>query len=179
MATTERYIGSPVLRKEDPDLITGQAQYVDNMTMAGMVWMALVRPPYVHAKIDRIETTAAEGMPGVIGVYTAEDLGLGALPFVWPITEDIKVPVHYPLTKDKIRFNGDAVAVVVAQTREQALDATESVTVEANPLTAVTDENPRPRFWFHLIRPRPFPSSSSKSKARAAIGNNGCARGSR
>src|SRR5207248_9244662 len=69
----------------------------------------------------------------------ADDLGLGALPFVWPITEDIKVPVHYPLTKDKIRFNGDAVALVVAQTREQALDAAESVTVEANPLTAVTD----------------------------------------
>jgi carbon-monoxide dehydrogenase large subunit len=139
MAATERYIGSPVLRKEDPDLITGQAQYVDNMTMAGMVWMALVRPPYVHAKIDRIDGSAASSMPGVIGVYTADDLGLGALPFVWPITEDIKVPVHHPLAEDKIRFNGDAVAVVVADSRERAVDAAESVSVEASPLPAVTD----------------------------------------
>ena len=78
-------------------------------------------------------------MPGVVGVYTAGDLELGALPFVWPITEDIKVPVHYALASDKVRFNGDAVAVVVAETREQALDAAEVVAVTATELPAVVD----------------------------------------
>src|SRR5436190_1472625 len=118
MAMTETFIGQPVLRnKEDPDLLTGQANFIDNMTMAGMAWMVLVRPPYVHATVDSIDTSAATAMPGVIGVYTGADLGLGGLPFVWPITEDIKVPNHYALTTDKIRFNGDAVAVVVMEPR--------------------------------------------------------------
>jgi carbon-monoxide dehydrogenase large subunit len=139
MATAETFIGSPVLRKEDPELVTGQASYVDNQTMPGMVWMAMVRPPYVHARIDAIDTSAAKAMSGVVGVYTADDLEVGALPFVWPITEDIKVPVHHPLTKDKIRYHGDAVAVVVAETREQAADAAEAVAVTVSELPAVTD----------------------------------------
>ena len=138
MATTEAFIGQPVLRKEDPELVTGQANYIDNHTMPGMVWMAMVRPPYVHAKIDSIDTTAAKAAPGVVGVYTAADLEVGALPFVWPITEDIKIPVHHPLTSDKIRFNGDAVAVVVAETREQAEDAAELVKVSVTELAAMT-----------------------------------------
>ena len=139
MATTEQFIGKPVLRKEDPELLTGQASYIDNWTMPGMVWMALARPPYVHATIDGIDTAEAAAMPGVVGVYTAADFDLGALPFVWPITEDIKVPVHYPLASDKVRFNGDAVAVVVAETREQAIDAAEVVAVTATELPAVID----------------------------------------
>jgi len=139
MATTGNYVGSTVLRKEDPELLTGQASYVDNQSMPGMVWMALVRPPYVHARITGIDTAAAKAMPGVVGVYTAEDLELGALPFVWPITEDIKVPVHYPLAKDKIRFHGDAVAVVVAETRGLARDAAETVHAQVEELPAVTD----------------------------------------
>ena len=96
MVATEPFIGREVLRKEDPDLLTGQASYVDNQTMPGMLWMALVRPPYVHATVDAIDTAAAEAMPGVVGVYTAADLELGGLPFVWPITEDIKVPAALP-----------------------------------------------------------------------------------
>ena len=113
MAVTERYIGRAVPRKEDPELITGQASYVDNLTAPGMVWMALVRPPYVHARVKKIDTKKAAAMPGVIAVVTAKDLEgdfAGSLPMVWPITDDIKMPVHWPLTKDKIRFNGDAVA---------------------------------------------------------------------
>ncbi len=139
MASTETYVGTTVLRKEDPELLTGQAAFVDDHAMPGMLWMALVRPPYVHARIEGIDTSAAKAMPGVVGVYTAEDLDLGALPFVWPITEDIKVPVHHPLTKDRIRFHGDAVAVVVAETRGQAKDAAESVHVHVRELPAVTD----------------------------------------
>jgi carbon-monoxide dehydrogenase large subunit len=139
MVATETFIGREVLRKEDPELVTGQAQFIDNWTMPAMVWMALVRPPYVHAKVDSIDTSTAAAMPGVIGVFTAGDLEVGALPFVWPITEDIKIPVHFPLTKDKIRFAGDAVAVVVAGAREEALDAAEAVTVQVTELPALTD----------------------------------------
>jgi carbon-monoxide dehydrogenase large subunit len=142
MATTEQYIGQPMLRKEDAKLLAGQGTYVDNQTMAGMVWMEVVRPPYVHATIDSIDTSAAASMPGVVGVFTAADLEdafPGGLPMVWPITEDIKIPTHWPLTKDKIRFAGDGVAVVVAETRAQAEDAAEAVVVRATALPAVTN----------------------------------------
>ncbi|HSL11055.1 MAG TPA: molybdopterin cofactor-binding domain-containing protein [Actinomycetota bacterium] len=142
MATTETYVGTPVPRKEDAPLVTGQATFIDNHVVAGMVWMELVRPPYVHATIDRIDTTEAASMPGVLAVYTATDLEdafPAGLPMVWPITEDIKIPTHWPLTKDRIRFAGDAVAVVIAETRAQAEDAAEAVAVEATPLPAVLD----------------------------------------
>ncbi len=142
MATTEKFVGQPVLRKEDAKLLAGQGTFIDNQTMAGMVWMELVRPPHVHATIDSIDTSAAAAMPGVIGVFAASDLSsewAGSLPMVWPITEDIKLPTHWPLTGDKIRFAGDAVAVVVAETREQAEDAAEAVVVHATALPAVTD----------------------------------------
>jgi carbon-monoxide dehydrogenase large subunit len=142
MAITEKYVGRSILRKEDPELLTGQARYTENLTAPGMVWMAVVRSPFAHAKIDRINTSKAAAMSGVVAVFTAADLEDewgGPLPFVWPITEDIKVPVHWPLTKDKARFQGDGVAVVLAETRAQAEDAAELVEVDWSPLDAVTD----------------------------------------
>jgi aerobic carbon-monoxide dehydrogenase large subunit len=142
MATTTQYVGQPLLRKEDAKLLAGQGSYIDNQSMAGMAWMALVRPPYVHATIDAIDTSTAASMPGVVGVFTAADLAsefAGPLPMVWPITEDIKIPTHYPLTGDTIRFHGDAAAVVVAETRGQAEDAAEAVAVHASALPAVLD----------------------------------------
>jgi carbon-monoxide dehydrogenase large subunit len=139
MVATERFVGREVLRKEDPKLLAGQAGYIDNWTMPQMVWMSMVRPPFVHARLNSIDTSAAKTMPGVLGVFTADDLDVGGLPFVWPITEDIKIPSHLPLTKDKIRFAGDAAAVVVAETRAQAADAAERVKVDATPLPAVLD----------------------------------------
>ncbi|HEX6231069.1 MAG TPA: molybdopterin cofactor-binding domain-containing protein [Actinomycetota bacterium] len=142
MATTEKFVGQPVLRKEDPELLTGQARWTENLTAPGMVWMVVVRSPYPHARIAKIDASEAASMPGVVGVFTAADLEDewgGPLPFVWPITEDIKVPVHWPLTKDKARYQGDGVAAVVAQTRGQAKDAAEAVHVEWEPLDAVVD----------------------------------------
>ncbi|TMM22166.1 MAG: xanthine dehydrogenase family protein molybdopterin-binding subunit [Actinobacteria bacterium] len=142
MATTEQYVGRPILRKEDAKLIEGQGTFVDNQSMAGMAWMELVRPPYVHAKVDSIDVSKATSMPGVIGVFTAADLDdafPAGLPMVWPITEDIKIPTHWPLTKDVVRFAGDAVAVVVAESRAQAEDAAEEVAVRATELPAVLD----------------------------------------
>ena len=123
MAVTEKYVGRPVPRKEDPELLTGQARYTENLTAPGMVWMAMVRSPFAHARLKRIDTSKALAMPGVLGVFTAADLEGewgGPLPFVWPITEDIKVPTHWPLTPDKARFEGDGVAVVVAESRAEA-----------------------------------------------------------
>ncbi|MGZ8600289.1 MAG: xanthine dehydrogenase family protein molybdopterin-binding subunit [Actinomycetota bacterium] len=142
MAITEKYVGRSILRKEDPELLTGQARYTENITAPGMAWMAVVRSPFAHAKIDGIDTSKAAAMPGVVAVFTAADLEDewgGPLPFVWPITEDIKIPVHWPLTKDKARFQGDGVAVVLAETRAQAEDAAEVVEVDWSPLDAVTD----------------------------------------
>ena len=141
MATTEQYVGRPILRKEDAKLIEGQGTFVDNQSMAGMAWMELVRPPYVHAKVDSIDVSKATSMPGVIGVFTAADLDdafPAGLPMVWPITEDIKIPTHWPLTKDVVRFAGDAVAVVVAESRAQAEDAAEEVAVRATELPAAS-----------------------------------------
>jgi carbon-monoxide dehydrogenase large subunit len=138
----ERFVGQPVLRKEDPELLTGQARYVDNLSLPSMVWMAVVRSPFAHARITGIDTSSAKAMPGVLGVFTAADLEGewgGPLPFVWPITEDIKVPVHWPLARDKARFQGDGVAVVLAESRGQAEDAAEAVQVDWEPLPAVTD----------------------------------------
>jgi carbon-monoxide dehydrogenase large subunit len=142
MAVTEKYVGRSVLRKEDPELITGQARYTDNLTVPGMAWMAMIRSPFAHARLKRIDTSKAAAMPGVVGVFTGADLESewgGPLPFVWPITEDIKVPVHWPLTTDKARFEGDGVAVVVAETRAQAEDAAEAVAVDWEVLPVVTD----------------------------------------
>jgi carbon-monoxide dehydrogenase large subunit len=138
----DRFVGSPVLRKEDPELVTGQARFIDDMTLPGMVWITVVRSPYAHARINGIDTAAAKAMPGVVDVLTAADLEsdfAGSLPFVWPITEDIKIPVHWPLTKDKARFAGDGVGVVVAETREQAKDAAEAVAVDYESLPVVLD----------------------------------------
>jgi aerobic carbon-monoxide dehydrogenase large subunit len=142
MASTETYVGTSLPRKEDAKLVTGQGTFVENQSMAGMVWMEIVRPPFVHATIDRIDTDAAGSMPGVLGVFTAADLEdafPAGLPMVWPNTEDIKIPTHWPLTKDRIRYAGDGVAVVVAETRAQAEDAAEAVRVEATELPAVLD----------------------------------------
>jgi aerobic carbon-monoxide dehydrogenase large subunit len=138
------YVGQPVLRKEDPELVTGQARYTENLTAPGMLWMSVVRSPFAHATLGAIDTKRTLAMPGVVGVFTAADLESewgGPLPFVWPITEDIKVPIHWPLTGDKARYQGDGVAVVVAETREQAEDAAETLAADVSwaQLDAVLD----------------------------------------
>jgi carbon-monoxide dehydrogenase large subunit len=142
MVATGRYVGRSVPRKEDPELVAGQARYTENLTAPGMVWMAMVRSPFAHAGVGSIDGSEAAAMPGVLGVLTAADLEDewgGPLPFVWPVTEDIKVPIHWPLAGDKARYQGDGVAVVVAETREQAEDAVEAVSVEWDQLDAVVD----------------------------------------
>src|SRR5579872_3050017 len=137
-----RYVGERVLRLEDPKLLTGQGQYLDDLTLPGMVWMTVVRSPLAHARINSIDTAAAMAVPGVIAVYSGADLAsewAGPLPCVWPVTEDIKMSEHFPVTKDKARYLGDAVAVVVAESPSAAEDGAAAVAVDYEALPAVTD----------------------------------------
>jgi len=143
MATTEvpqGAIGQRKIRKEDPELITGQGRFIDNISVPGMLWISIVRSPFAHANITGIDTAAAAAAPGVVAVYTAETLEFaGPLVMAWPINDQIKNPAHFPLTKDKARYVGDPVAVVVADSRVHAKDAAELVVVDWDPLPAVTD----------------------------------------
>ncbi|MBI2684518.1 MAG: molybdopterin-dependent oxidoreductase [Actinobacteria bacterium] len=143
MATTEirpGLIGDRQVRREDPELITGESQYVDDIVIPGMLWIHVVRSPFAHAKINGINTSAAEAADGVVAVYTGETLEFaGPLVMAWPINDEVKNPAHWPLTKDKARYVGDPVAVVVAESRVLAKDAAELVEVDWEPLPAVTD----------------------------------------
>src|SRR5262245_15567655 len=143
MAVTEpttKFIGTRQLRKEDPELITGRGRYVDNISLPGMLWVALVRSPFAHARIRSIDVSQARELPGVVAVYTGEDFEFAAPLFMaWPINDRVKNPPHWPLTKDKARYVGDPVAVVVAESRGLAKDALDLVEVDWEPLPAVTD----------------------------------------
>ncbi|MGH3006274.1 MAG: xanthine dehydrogenase family protein molybdopterin-binding subunit, partial [Gaiellaceae bacterium] len=145
MAVTEErttYIGQPVGRKEDAKLLTGQSRYIDDMTLPGMVWAALVRSPYAHARITSVDVTKARAAEGVVAAFSGADLAedwKATLPCVWLVTEDTKQPFHRPLATDKVRHQGDAVAVVVAESRALAKDAAELVDVDYEPLDAVID----------------------------------------
>jgi carbon-monoxide dehydrogenase large subunit len=136
------YVGAGVARKEDPELLTGQARYADDLTLPGMVWMAVVRSPYAHARIGTVDVSRARGAEGVVAAFSAADLEgdfAAGLPCAWPVTEDIKLPTHRPLATDKARYVGDGVAVVIAETRALAKDAAALVDVDYEPLPAVTD----------------------------------------
>jgi len=136
-----RYIGSRMLRKEDAPLVIGQGRYVDNLSLPGMVWVAVVRSPMAHARITRVDTAAAAGMPGVVAAYSGADLAsewVAGLPCAWPVAPETRIPDHWPVAKDKARLAGDPVAVVVADSREHAVDAAEAVDVDYEQLQAVT-----------------------------------------
>jgi carbon-monoxide dehydrogenase large subunit len=137
-----KVIGTEVLRKEDPELLTGQAKFVDDLVVPGMVWMHIVRSPLAHARINGIDFSRAKEMSGFIAAFSGNDLAEdwpGSLLMAWPVTEDINNPSHWPLAKDKARYQGDGVAVVIAETRAQAADAAEAVDVDYEPLDPVVD----------------------------------------
>jgi aerobic carbon-monoxide dehydrogenase large subunit len=145
MATTETqttYIGASVERKEDARLLRGETRWVDNMTLPGMLWMAVVRSPYAHATIKNVDLSRALSAEGVVAAFSGAELAdewVGSLPCAWPVTGDCRIPQHRPLTADKARYAGDGVAVVVAESRALAKDAAELVEVDYEPLPAVTD----------------------------------------
>ena len=140
--TTTTYIGEAVPRKEDARLLRGDTRWVDNMTLPGMLWVAVVRSPYAHARISKVDVSKAAEAGGVIAAFSGAELAeewAGSLPCAWPVTEDCAIPLHRPLATDKARFAGDGVAVVVAESRALAKDAAELVEVDYEPLPVVTD----------------------------------------
>src|ERR1700682_6377377 len=135
-------LGSPIKRREDPRLITGQATYVDDIKIPGMLYMAVLRSPYGHARINSINTKAAKKHPGVIAVYTADDMRgiVGNVAIAVPLGEIANgMGVHGPLADGKVRFYGDPVAVVIADDRYVARDARDLIEVDYEPLPAVVD----------------------------------------
>lgn len=138
----ERYVGKDVLRKEDAELITGQARFTEDLVLPGMLWMAVVRSPFAHARIKKVDVSKALAMDGVVAAFSGEDLAgdwAGPLLMAWPVTEDINNPPHWPLAKDKVRYQGDGVAVVVTDSRARAEDAAELVDVDYEPLPVVVE----------------------------------------
>ena len=136
---TTRMFGSGIRRREDPRLITGRASYTDDITLPGMAYAAILRSPYAHANITSIDPSEAKCQPGVIAVYTGKDIEghLNPIPCAWLIPDsNLITPDHPAIAKDKVRYVGDAVAVVVAESRYQAEDALEHIDVDYEPLDA-------------------------------------------
>ncbi|MFJ1653929.1 xanthine dehydrogenase family protein molybdopterin-binding subunit [Streptomyces sp. NPDC088337] len=137
----EREVGRARLRKEDARLITGQTNWTDNITVTGLLHLAILRSPMAHARIERIDVSPALERPGVVAAFSGRELagGLGSLPCAWPVTEDMVLPDHPPVAVDEVRHAGDPVAVVVARDRYAAADALEAIEVDYEPLPPVLD----------------------------------------
>ena len=139
---TTRIFSSGIRRREDPRLISGRATYTDDITLPGAVYAAILRSPHAHARIRRVNTSRAARAEGVVAVYTGADLEgvIGPIPCAWMIpNSDIKGVAHPAIARDVVRYVGDAVAVVVAESRHQAQDALELIEVDYEPLTPVID----------------------------------------
>ena len=151
--TAVKEIGRERLRKEDQRLITGRTKWTDNITLPGMLHMAMVRSPFAHANITNINVEAAKAAPHVKTVLTGADLGegQGVLINAWAITTDQKTPVHLPMPSDRVSFAGEIVAVVVARTAAAARDAAELVDVDYEELPAALDlrENAEDKVLAH------------------------------
>ncbi|MFM8305348.1 MAG: xanthine dehydrogenase family protein molybdopterin-binding subunit [Actinomycetota bacterium] len=136
MAASGSILGNPVIRLEDPRILRGDAQYVDDLPMPGAAHLVFVRSTIAHARIESIDTGDAKAMPGVIAVYTSADLDVPDLHGFVMLPAVFNRP---PLAKGRVRFVGDIVAAVVAETRAQAVDAAEAVIVDYDPLPVVVD----------------------------------------
>src|SRR3954463_8131351 len=136
-------IGASVVRKEDRRFITGKGRYVDDIKLVGLTYAHFVRSPHAHAKIKSVDTAEAMKMPGVVGVLTGQqvvDDKIGNLICGWAITSKDGTPMKmgaWPaMAPDTVRFVGQAVAVVIAETKNQAKDAAEAVVVNYEELPA-------------------------------------------
>jgi len=143
MATTitklDKLVGKRIRRREDPRLITGTATYVDDVTMPGMHYAAIVRSPHAAAKIRSIDTSKAIGAPGVLAVYTGKDTAqVGGVPCGVDLP-GLRKPHHNILAIDRVYFSGHPVAVVVARDRYLAADAADRIEVDYDVLPAVAD----------------------------------------
>jgi carbon-monoxide dehydrogenase large subunit len=140
------FIGEAIKRREDYRFLTGTGTYTDDVRLDRQACAVFVRSPHAHAKIRRIDTSKAQRAPGVVAIYTGEDIAnakIAGLPCGWLITDvngqPMKEPPHPVLAQGKVRYVGDHVAVVIAETQLQARDAAELVDVDYEVLPAVVD----------------------------------------
>ena len=132
-------MGARVTRREDPRLITGRSTYVDDVKLARTTYAAFARSPFAHAKIVRIDVSAAKASPGVLAAFTADDMqSVGDVPTA-PQIEGLKIPKHPALARGSVAYAGEPVVAVIAETPEAARDATDLVEVEYEELPAVVD----------------------------------------
>lgn len=149
-------IGQSLKRQEDIRLIRGQGQYTDDIKLPGMLYAYILRSPYAHAKILSIDTTVAETMPGVVAIFTGNDLKdeVGLIPTAWiPPDSDLQVPPHPALAYDEVHYQGDGVAVVIAESPYQAQDAAFNISVQYQPLPVVTDPRDAVQDQAPLVHP--------------------------
>jgi carbon-monoxide dehydrogenase large subunit len=139
-------VGQPVSRREDPALLRGEGRYTDDLNLPGQAYAMMVRSPVAHGWLNGIDTGAASQMPGVLGIYLAADLkaaGIGPMPANvtgrnWD-DRPVAKPAQWALAERRVRYVGDPLAVVVAETANQARDAAEAVLPDIDPLPAVTE----------------------------------------
>ncbi|MGV3634547.1 MAG: xanthine dehydrogenase family protein molybdopterin-binding subunit [Pseudorhodoplanes sp.] len=139
-------IGAPVRRVEDPRFLTGTGRFIEDIRFPGELHGVFVRSPHAHANILSVDTKAAERSPGVVAIFTGADMAadrIGPMRPIWAITapdgSKMAEPPRYALARDRVRHVGEAVALVIAETPMQAMDAVELVDVDYDPLPAVTD----------------------------------------
>ncbi|MGH3728140.1 MAG: xanthine dehydrogenase family protein molybdopterin-binding subunit [Micromonosporaceae bacterium] len=134
-------VGQARRRKEDARLITGRTMWTENITLPGMLHLAILRSPMAHARITHINLDAVRDLPNVVTAFSGRDLAedMQSLPCAWPVTEDIIHPDHMPLAVDEVRHTGEAVAVVVARGRGDAADALEAIEIDYEELPVVLD----------------------------------------
>ena len=175
-------LGNRVVRVEDPDLLTGHASYVGNLKIPGCLTAAFVRSPYAHARVRAVHTAAAAEAPGVVAAFAAGDLDLPALGEFLVLNPACARP---PLATEKVRFVGDPVAVVVAESEAAAVDAAELVVVDYEPLEAAVDlveaASPGAPVQFEALGtnvaagfrapPEPDPLAGARTVVRAQLEN--------
>ena len=134
-------IGQARKRKEDAHLLTGRTTWTDNMTLPGILHLAILRSPMSHARIISVDVSAALRLPGVIGAFSGQDFKdvQGTIPCAWPVTADMVNPGHPSLAVDQVNHVGEAVAVVAARDKASAEDALEAIEVDYEPLPVVLD----------------------------------------
>lgn len=142
-ATLQFGVGQPVSRMEDPVLVRGEGRYTDDVNLPGQVYAAFLRSTYAHGVLARVTVEDARAMPGVLAVYTAADLTpYGPLKCLFEFHNrdgsPMARPLRHALASDKVRFVGDPIAVVIAESVDQARDAVEAITLDIEPLPAVT-----------------------------------------
>ena len=139
----QSYIGTSVTRKEDVRFLTGRATYTDDFKAQHLLHAAILRSPHPHARILSIDVSEALEMPGVEGVFTYKDVEASLEPLPIPLRlaplPGIERFLQYPMARDKVRYVGEAVAVVVADSRYTAEDALDAIHVDYEPLSPVVD----------------------------------------